>query len=194
MCTYVIVIICVFRRNHSIPVAFIDHRHTQSGSFLDISFGALHCLRRLEYFDVSFNGFTGHVDVLLSSSLKVVDCSNNKFTTAGFWRFHKSFRALKKVDPRPNLISQDVSELFLNIPPVLKDCNFSNIDVRRTLPKEFPLEQVLFFSMSNNRISGPLPEFPNTSRKLKHLVLANNHLAGTIFSLSRYSGEKLLTH
>ena len=119
--------------------------------------------------------------MLLFPSLISIDASKNKFTTAGFRRFHESFHSLKEVDLSSNLISQDVSELLLNIPPALEDCDFSNNDIFGILPKDFPLTQVLFFSMSNNHISGPLPDFPSTSRKLKYLALANNHLTGTIY-------------
>ena len=137
-------------------------------------------LKRLEHLDISANEFTGHVDVLLYPSLISINVSKNKFTTAGFRRFHKSFNTLQQVDLSSNLISQDISELFLNIPPALEHCDFSNNDIFGTLPKEFPLEQLRFFSMSNTRISGPLPDFHDSSRKLKHLALANNHLTGTI--------------
>jgi Leucine-rich repeat (LRR) protein len=73
-----------------------------------------------------------------------------------------------------------VTELFLNIPPTLENCDFSNNNIWVTLPKEFPIKQVLFLVMSNNNIAGPLPDFPNTTPKLKRLKLANNHITGTI--------------
>lgn len=41
---------------------------------------------------------------------------------------------------------------------------------------------MLFFAMSNNSISGPLPDFPNTSPKLRSLNLRDNQLTGTIWS------------
>ena len=167
---------CAFKRTCSSPTVTDGCYQTLSGPFPIYS----DYLRRLEHLDISANDFTGHVDVLLYPSLISIDVSNNKFTTAGFRRFHESFHSLKEVDLSSNLISQDVSELLLNIPPALEDCDFSNNDIFGILPKDFPLAQVLFFSMSNNRISGPLPDFPSTSRKLKHLVLANNHLTGTI--------------
>ena len=140
----------------------------------------LYRLRNLEHFDISENKFTGHIDVLLFPALRFVDFSKNKFTTAGFRRFHKAFYTLQKVNLSSNLISQDASELFLNIPPTLESFDLSNNDIRGTLPQELSMKQLLIFVMSNNSISGPLPDFPDTSPKLKQLVLAKNQLTGTI--------------
>ena len=39
---------------------------------------------------------------------------------------------------------------------------------------------MLFLVISNNSIAGPLPNFPNTTPKLKRLELVNNHLTGTV--------------
>ena len=168
---------CAFKRTRSSPTATDGCYQILSGPFPIV----YNYLRRLEHVDISANEFTGHVDVLLYPSLISMDVSNNKFTTAGFRRFHKSFHSLKEVDLSSNLISQDVSELFLNIPPALEHCDFSNNDIFGALPEGFSLEQLRFFSLSNNHILGPLPDFPSTSRKLKYLALANNHLTGTIY-------------
>ena len=137
-------------------------------------------LRELEHFDISSNEFTGHIDVLRFPSLTYANFSNNRFTTAGFRRFHKSYYTLRKLDLSSNLLTQDVYQLFLNIPPTLKDCVLSENNIGGTLPEEFPLKEVLFFTMSSNIITGPLPDFPNTSPKLKVLKLANNLLTGSL--------------
>ena len=137
-------------------------------------------LQQLEYLDLSANKFSGHIDVLMFPLLKYVDVSNNEFTTAGFRRFHPSYHSLRELDLSWNLINQDVSRLFANIPPTLESFDLSHNTIRGTLPKEFPIEQVLFLKMSDNSIEGPLPDFPNSSPKLKRLEMANNRLSGTI--------------
>ena len=167
------------RRNYLLLIIIDDHcfTHFTPGP---VSTDNVDGLRKLKYFDISGNEFTGHIDVLLFPSLNYVDFSNNKFTTAGFRRFHKSYDTLRVMNISSNLLTQDVSQLFLNIPPTLENCDFSNNNIEGTLPKEFPIKQVLFLAMSNNNIVGLLPDFPNTTPKLKRLKLANNHLTGTI--------------
>ena len=119
--------------------------------------------------------------MLLFPSLKYANFSFNKFTTAGFRRFHKSYHTLRHVDLSSNSIDQMIAQILLNTPPTLEKFDSSDNNIEGILPKKFPIKDGLqFFAMSNNRISGPLPDFPNTSPRLKHLDLANNGLTGTI--------------
>ena len=97
------------------------------------------------------------------------------------------------MDFSSNRIAQDVAQIFQNMPPTLEKSNLSNNTIEGILPKEFPMKKALFFFMSNNRMSGPLPYFTNTSPKLKHLDLANNDLTGTIHgSFVRLDGLNVL--
>lgn len=118
--------------------------------------------------------------MLLFPSLKVVNFSKNNFTTAGSRRFRDSYLTLRELDLSFNNIAQNASEIFHNIPPSLQYLDLSSNSIRGTLPKEFPIEQMRFFLMANNNVSGPLPNFPDTSPKLEHVSLANNRLSGTI--------------
>ena len=118
--------------------------------------------------------------MLALPALKYADFSHNHLTSAGFKRFNTAYVTLREVDLSSNRIAQDVSELFWSIPPTLENCDFSNNNIKGSFPEEFPLKQVVFFSMAHNRISGPLPDFPNTASKLKTLDLEDNLLTGTI--------------
>lgn len=136
--------------------------------------------RKLEYIDMSENVMTGHVDVLIFPAATLVNFSHNQFASAGFKRFREAYDTLRVVDMSSNYISQDASEIFLNIPPTLETVDFSNNDIGGFIPEKFPIERVQFFAMSNNSISGPLPDFPNTSPKLRSLILRDNGLTGPI--------------
>ena len=76
--------------------------------------------RKLEYIDMSENVLTGHLDALLFPSTKLVNFSHNQFTSADFKRFRTAYNTLQVFDISSNYISQDVNELFLNIPPALE--------------------------------------------------------------------------
>ena len=137
--------------------------------------------RKLEYFDASANELSGHADLLILPSLKYIDLSINKFVTAGFRRFHKSYHTLQEMDLSSNRIAQDVGQVFQNMPPTLERSNLSNNTIGGVLPRGFPIEnQVRFFAMANNNLSGPLPDVTRTFSNLEHINLANNYLTGTI--------------
>ena len=113
--------------------SFIDNNcftHVTPDPVLTAKIGRL---RELEHFAISGNEFTGHIDMLVFPSLKYVDVSNNDFTTAGFHRFHKLYDTLEEMNLSSTLLTQDVSQVFLNITSILKNCNLSNNNIGGTV-------------------------------------------------------------
>ena len=100
--------------------------------------------------------------------------SHNKFTSAGFKRFNAAYETLQVVDLSNNLIEQDASEVFLNIPPNLEELILSHNTMRGALPDPFPsLENIRRFAIVNNNINGPLPDFSRATPRVRELHLSN---------------------
>ena len=107
--------------------------------------GELSFLQNLAKIDISENEFSRHADMTFSPATIYVNFIQNKFTSAGFKRFNAASEVLRVVDLSNNLIDQDASEIFLNIPPNLEELFLSNNAMRGALPNPFTIENIRYF-------------------------------------------------
>ena len=143
-------------------------------------------LSMLEHIDISNNAFSGYADMYFSPSTMYANFSHNNFVGVSFKRFNPAYESLKVIDLGNNDISQDSSELFLNVPPNLEELDLSNNAILGSLPNPFPCASIRRLVMGNNFLSGDLPDFPNSNPLLNKLDLSNQKsfetggLTGTI--------------
>jgi hypothetical protein len=143
-------------------------------------------LSMLEHIDISNNAFSGYADMYFSPSTIYANFSHNNFVGVRFKRFNPAYESLKVIDLGNNDISQDSSELFLNVPPNLEELVLSNNAIVGSLPNPFPCASIRRLAIGNNFLSGDLPDFPNSNPLLKELYLSNQKhlqmggLTGTI--------------
>jgi len=136
-------------------------------------------LQNLEHIDISKNGFSGHVEMLFSSTMSYANYSHNKFTSAGFKRFNAAYESMRVVDLSSNLIDQITSTLFVNIPPNLEELNLSSNIIRGALPDPFPsLDNLRRLDIANNNINGPLPDLSRSTPRVREIDLSNQKRIG----------------
>eukprot|EP00984_Skeletonema_dohrnii_P024486 scaffold13607_cov117-Skeletonema_dohrnii-CCMP3373.AAC.10 len=162
-----------------------------------IEYRPLYNLHLLTHFDVSGNQLSGEVDALVSSSLKHVDFSNNKFTSLlSFKKYKQSFQTLRFCDLSNNAIQNDASDLLKNIPPNIEQFLASNNQMHGNLPASLnSLSKLSQFDMSSNALSGSLPGFADSILSLQQLDLSNqtNGFTGSIpKDLWRFQSLKVL--
>ncbi|KAK1744100.1 leucine-rich repeat domain-containing protein [Skeletonema marinoi] len=149
-----------------------------------IEYRPLYNLHSLTHFDVSGNQLSGELDALVTSSLKHVDFSNNKFTSLlSFKKYKQSFQSLRFCDVSNNTIQKDAIELFENIPPNIEQFLASNSEIYGSLPSSLnSLSKLSQFDMSSNALSGSLPGLADSILSLQDLDLSNqtNGFTGSI--------------
>mmetsp|Transcript_11224 Transcript_11224/g.16880 ORF Transcript_11224/g.16880 Transcript_11224/m.16880 type:complete len:613 (+) Transcript_11224:168-2006(+) len=162
-----------------------------------IDYRPLYNLHSLTHFDVSGNQLSGELDALVTSSLKHVDFSNNKFTSLlSFKKYKQSFQSLRFCDVSNNTIQKDATELFENIPPNIEQFLASNSEIYGSLPSSLnSLSKLSQFDMSSNALSGSLPGLADSILSLQQLDLSNqnNGFTGSIpKDLWRFQSLKVL--
>ncbi len=74
--------------------------------------------RKLKHVDISQNSFSGEVDILVCPAAEHLDFSQNKLTSIKWYkRFSPAYEIFRIVDLSNNIIKQNVSDIFNNIPP-----------------------------------------------------------------------------
>jgi uncharacterized protein YjbI with pentapeptide repeats len=144
--------------------------------------GDFYLFQKLVHIDLSYNNLSGEIDALLSPSIEHADFSYNKFNRIDTFKlFKSSYRTLRMCDLSHNSIDQAADEIFVNVPPNLKELILSDNKIRGTFPS--PLEllpDVKVFRAENNELSGPIPDFVRSFARLKELNLSNQKLSGSI--------------
>ncbi|KAK1744106.1 leucine-rich repeat protein [Skeletonema marinoi] len=162
-----------------------------------IEYRPLYNLHSLTHFDVSGNQLNGELDALVTSSLKHVDFSNNKFTSLlSFKKYKQSYQTLRFCDVSTNEIKNDASDLLENIPPNIEQFFASNNEIYGSLPASLnSLSKLSQFDMSSNALTGSLPGFADSILSLQELDLSNqtNGFIGSIpEDLWRFQSLKIL--
>jgi hypothetical protein len=138
--------------------------------------------QKLVHIDLSYNNLQGEIDALLSPSIEHVDFSHNKFNRIHTFKlFKNSHKTLRMCDLSHNSIDQAAEEIFVNVPPNLKELILSDNKIRGTFPTPLDLlPDVKVFKAENNELSGPIPDFVRSFTRLKELNLSNQKLSGSI--------------
>ena len=145
-------------------------------------------LFKLEHIDISNNALTGHADMTFPSPTSYVNFSHNSFTGVSFKKVNPAYESLKVVDLGNNMISQDSSTIFYNIPPSIQELLLSSNSIAGELPNPFPLGNLIRIYMSKNDMDGSLPDFPGTASLIREIDLSNQRrangggLTGTIWT------------
>jgi Leucine-rich repeat (LRR) protein len=132
---------------------------------------------KLEHIDISNNALIGHADMTFPSLTSYANFSHNSFTGVSFKRVNPAYESLKVVDLSNNMISQDASTIFYNIPPSIQELVLSNNSIAGELPNPFPLEKLIRLGMSDNVMEGTLPNFPGTASLIREIDLSNQKQA-----------------
>lgn len=137
-------------------------------------------LRALRHVDLSNNSLSGQVDVLFAPALDYANFSHNKLTSINsFKSFKPSHKTLRICDVSSNLIDQRASDILTNVPPNIEQLSLDNNAIHGTLPfKEENLGSLIKFSMASNLLSGSLPDFSSSFRRLQVLDLTNQKWGG----------------
>jgi hypothetical protein len=149
--------------------------------------GAVHPIqfygfRKLVDMDLSYNNLQGEIDALLAPSIEYADFSYNNFIRIETFKLYKSaHKTLRMCDLSHNSIDQAADEIFVNVPPNLKELILSDNKIRGTFPSPLDLlPDVKVFRVENNELSGPLPDFVRSFTRLKELNFSNQKLSGSI--------------
>lgn len=147
-------------------------------------------LRKLAHINFSNNSLNGAASMLFTPVTSYVNFSFNNFTSVSFKRFNAAYDTLKVVDLSNNQIDQDVSDIFVNIPPKLECISLSSNALNGALPDPILLERMTDFRIARNNINGTVPTFQTP--RLRYLDLShqaeNGGLTGSIpKSLSQIS-------
>jgi hypothetical protein len=134
-------------------------------------------LFKLEHIDISNNALTGHADMAFPSLTSYVNFSHNSLTGVSFKKVNPAYESLKVVDLSNNMISQDSSMIFYNIPPNIQELVLSSNSIAGELPNPFPLENLIRIDMSDNDMHGSLPDFPGTASLIREIDLSNQRQA-----------------
>lgn len=152
----------------------------------DLYIGLIPTLLKLEHIDLSNNYFSGDAYMRFSSHTSYVNFSHNQFTGFRFNRFNAAYETLKVVDLSNNIIRQNASIMFHNMPPNIQELLLSSNLIDGNLPDPFLLEKLIKFDAADNNIVGTLPNFSDSSPLLRELDLSNQRgssgegLTGTI--------------
>jgi uncharacterized protein YjbI with pentapeptide repeats len=138
--------------------------------------------QKLVHIDLSYNNLQGEIDALLSASIEHADFSYNKFIRIDTFKlFKSSHKTLRMCDLSHNSIDQAAGEIFVNVPPNLKELILSDNKIRGTFPSSLDLlPYVKVFRAENNELSGTIPDFVRSFARLKELNLSNQKLSGFI--------------
>eukprot|EP00581_Thalassiosira_minuscula_P009259 CAMPEP_0183708732 /NCGR_PEP_ID=MMETSP0737-20130205/4938_1 /TAXON_ID=385413 /ORGANISM="Thalassiosira miniscula, Strain CCMP1093" /LENGTH=1678 /DNA_ID=CAMNT_0025936651 /DNA_START=186 /DNA_END=5222 /DNA_ORIENTATION=- len=139
-----------------------------------ISSGEALFFRKLVHIDVSNNEFGGCADMTFSPGMLYANFSHNKFTCVSFKRYNAAYETQRVVDISHNLIHQDASEIFRNIPPNLEEMILSDNNIQGKFPDPFPsFNNIRHFNVANNSITGPLPDFSRATPWIREIDLSN---------------------
>jgi hypothetical protein len=138
--------------------------------------------QKLVHIDLSYNYLQGEIDALLSPSIEHADFSHNKFIRIDTFKLFKSaHKTLRMCDLSHNSIDQAAEEIFVNVPPNLKELILSDNKIWGTFPRPFDiLPDVKVFRAENNELSGTIPDFVRSFTRLKELNLSNQKLSGSV--------------
>ncbi|KAL7465997.1 hypothetical protein ACHAXS_006290, partial [Conticribra weissflogii] len=163
--------------------------------FGTIDYNAFYLNEDLLYVDISGNNLSGVADIFFSPAVKRVNLSHNDFDYANFFKpFHPALKTLAQVDLSSNDIKHDGEQLFNHwaayiyeyevlFPPNLVELVLSDNDISGTLPEHLPrLEQLTYFSIANNNMTGPLSDFSKYFPELRTLDLSNQVAKGRGFT------------
>jgi Leucine-rich repeat (LRR) protein len=184
------------------PIASLDKYDVSSGlelllelEVLDLSNNHLSGViphfykhQKLRYIDFSANNLHGLIDSLISPSLEYINVSHNSYDQVDtFKRFKGSHQTMRTLDLSYNSIHQDASEIFVNVPPNLRELILSDNMIRGTFPSPFEeLLELKVFRVNNNLLSGSIPDVVRAFPLLGVLDLSNqghsehDGLTGTI--------------
>jgi Leucine-rich repeat (LRR) protein len=171
--------------------------------------GNIYSLQKLRHVDLSANNLHGQIDALISHSLEYINVSHNSFDQVDtFKKFKGSHQTLRTLDLSHNSIHQDASEIFVNVPPNLKELILSDNKIQGTFPNPFEeLLELKVFRVNNNLLSGYIPDVVRAFPLLEVLDLSNqghskhDGLSGTIpeglsnlvsLSILNLSGNRLV--
>ncbi|TVU42313.1 hypothetical protein EJB05_08710, partial [Eragrostis curvula] len=173
-----------------------------SGNALDGDLPDLSPLRSLAYLNVSGNRLTGSVNGAFQEQLRVIDLSNNRFSSFNFSsgytgssltyldlsgnEFHGEFtiagrfRNLKHVNLASNQLSNGSLLMSMSEISGLEYVNLSSTGLHGQIPAQFSsrLVGLKVLDLSRNNISGVVPDL--SSLKLQVLDLSVNNLTGEI--------------
>eukprot|EP00804_Cyclotella_cryptica_P003506 CCRYP_002138-RC/>CCRYP_002138-RC protein AED:0.21 eAED:0.21 QI:1379/0.66/0.71/1/0.33/0.57/7/128/1232 len=150
------------------------HGIFESWQFIDLS--------KLVHVDISENQLTGTVDILLSPSILYLNLSHNAFSYIAYKNAVKSNRAYESieiVDLSHNNINQNAFAVFGDLPPNLRELILSDNSISGTLPNPFPVvEDMEQFVANNNALSGPLIDFSRGMGRVSKINLSNQMYKG----------------
>ena len=154
--------------------------------------------RKLTHVDISKNNFSGATDILAFPAADHLDFSQNNFSSIKkYKRFGRAYEVLRMIDLSNNMIKQDASDIFNNIPPNVEELILSNNKIKGNLPNPFPvLHKMRNLAMNNNNMNGTLPDNPQSLLQLRKLDLSNqSENGGFTGSIPAGLSDKLdLTH
>jgi Leucine-rich repeat (LRR) protein len=132
-------------------------------------------LVNLRHVDLSGNELTGVADILLSPSIRYLNYSQNIFSSVGYTiKGYAAYESIEVVDLSDNRLELSASAVFQDLPPNLKSLYISNNLITGTLPQPFPVvTRMEHFHASNNRLQGPLIEFSRSMPRVFTVDLSN---------------------
>jgi Leucine-rich repeat (LRR) protein len=136
---------------------------------------SLYSQQKLRHVDLSANNLRGQIDVLISPFLEYINVSHNSFDqVATFKKFKGSHQTLRTLDLSHNSIHQNASEIFVNVPPNLRELILSDNMIQGTFPSPFEeLLELKVFRVNNNLLSGSIPDVDHAFPLLGVLDLSN---------------------
>jgi hypothetical protein len=132
-------------------------------------------LVNLHHVDMSRNELTGVADIQLSPAIRHLNYSHNIFSSVGHViRGYAAYESLEAVDLSDNRLEQSASTVFQDLPLNLKGLYISDNLITGTLPQPLPaVIRMEHFHASNNGLRGPLIEFSRSMPRVFTIDLSN---------------------
>ncbi|KAL5742502.1 hypothetical protein ACOSP7_029234 [Xanthoceras sorbifolium] len=140
-------------------------------------------LSQLVLLDLSSNKFTGPIpmSVFELKQLTILLLSSNKFNGTVHLDAIQRLRNLTNLDLSFNSLAVDVRKIPLPTPFAVY-VDYSNNNFSYSIPHDIGnfLSTTIFFSLSNNRLTGVIPDTICNATNLQVLDLSSNNLSGSI--------------
>ncbi|KAL6296185.1 hypothetical protein ACE6H2_004327 [Prunus campanulata] len=140
-------------------------------------------LEELQVLSLAANKMSGHITNSLGNLRKLnnIDLSRNSFVSHIPPSF-ANFQKLLSMDLSNNLLNGSIStEIFQNLPSLSTILNLSNNFLSGPLPEEIGLlGSVVTIDLSDNRLSGLIPNTIGKCTSLEGLLMARNKLSGPL--------------
>ena len=147
--------------------------------FYSFGYNFFYSLQNLRFIDMSENDLNGALNMLSFPAAEHLNFSHNKIDQANHFKmFSQAYKGLRVVDLSNNLINQDASEVFHNIPLNIIELLLSNNNIKGSFPDPLPiLENMRELTLDSNDMSGTLPDFSRYFPRLRETNLS--HQAST---------------